>query len=228
MSSEDEKINLPAMQDDGWNDRETDDRTIQGTSLKCVDGVWTRGKETTPLPSDTELIAISTLTCLVRFRGEELPETIFKQPGQDLPDPDALNAEIPESEWLPGLNGDPRPPWQEQRVCYLLKESTAEKFTFATTTIGGMRAVRDLKDAVQLRRWLNGSTELAVVKLSRASMPTKRGPKIRPHFEIVRYVSLGGGPTPVAGSGGPTPRIADASAKPAHSIKELLDDEIPF
>src|SRR5262249_47478214 len=96
--------NLPAVpaHDTGWDTNGSDDRLIQGTLIRCVDGRWT-DKDGAPAPA--QLIALGNTTVLQRWKDQRPIETIVKQPGKPLPNVDDLNDEIPQSEWEPGIDG---------------------------------------------------------------------------------------------------------------------------
>ena len=82
---------------DGWDDTDnTDDRVIQGTLIKCVDGRWT-DRDKRAIPPGTRLLALSTHQLLQRWQDSQPVETIHKRPGQPLPDVDELNAAIPQA-----------------------------------------------------------------------------------------------------------------------------------
>src|SRR5262245_60820436 len=142
-----ETQNLPAMftYDGGWGDPETDDRLIQGTLIRCVDGRWTDKDGAAP---PAQLLALGSVTAIQRWKDKRPVETIVKRPGVPFPNVEDLNDQVPQSEWEPGVDGQPRPPWQLQYFVYLLNGATAEKFTYANGTTGAGIAVRNLKDQV--------------------------------------------------------------------------------
>ncbi len=52
----------PAIVGDGWDDTDSaDDRVIQGTLIKCVDGHWT-DRDKRAIPPSTRLLALATHT----------------------------------------------------------------------------------------------------------------------------------------------------------------------
>ena len=58
---------LPAVVGDGYDDNgDADDRLIQGTIIRCVDGHWS-AKDGTMLSSDLRLVALSTAAGSVRI-----------------------------------------------------------------------------------------------------------------------------------------------------------------
>ncbi|SRR5712692_6067372 len=242
MSTDDEKTNLPATYDDGWDEADSDDRIIQGDFLKCVDGYWS-SKTCAELPQ--QLLALETRTFLQRWLDDKKVKTII---GRSLPDPDRLNAEIPRGEWRNGLDGNPEPPWKKQYLVYLLDENTAAAFTFSNHTAGAKIAVNNLKDRVHRMRMLRGDNVVARVELSRAPMRTEFGQKLRPDFKVVAWHKLGDGGNVIEAGTPPKqlpPANAYAEAKgrtlktvdpisnvitevERPSVKEELDDEIPF
>jgi hypothetical protein len=135
MTSEVAKTeNLPAVvvDHDGFDDTGADDRLIQGTIIRCVDGVWS-AKDETSFSKETRLIVLNTSEALQRWENQRPVETIIKKPGQRLPDLDELNAKIPKRRWEKGLDGQPRAPWVKQNIAYLLDPKDASVFTFINT-----------------------------------------------------------------------------------------------
>ena len=216
-----------AMVGDGWNDTDgADERVIQGTMIKCVDGHWT-DRDKQPIPAGTRLLALATHTLLQRWQDDRPIDTIPKKPGQPLPDVDKLNEKIPQKEWETGLDGKPRPPWQKQWLVYLLDGTSAERFTFINSTFGARIAVDNLKDQVKWMRAMRGAHVFPLVELSSAPMKTDWGTKSRPAFRVVEWRQLGNG------EGGPAvlePAAVPAIGKPVPRVTggEALDDEIPF
>jgi hypothetical protein len=162
-------------------------RVIQGDLIKCVDGNWT-AKDGTTVPK--QLLALATTTVIQLWKDKTPVQTIVKKPGQPLPSLDDLNAEIPQEEWEVGLDGELRAPWQRQFIIYLLDPDTAANFTFANGTIGASIAVSNLKDAIKWQRAIRGEHVLPLVELSNKPMKTKRGTKLRPHFQVVEWRNL--------------------------------------
>lgn len=200
-----------AMEGDGWNDADnTDDRVIQGTLLKCVDGHWT-ARDQQPIPAGTQLLALATHQLLQRWQDSTPVETIPKKPGEPLPNVDELNAKIPREQWELGLDDEPRPPWQKQHLVYLLDGANAERFTFINSTVGARIAVENLRDRVKWMRAMRGADVFPVVELSSAPMKTKKGMKIRPEFKVVGWRHLGNGGGGPAVLEPPSPR-----AEPRH------------
>jgi hypothetical protein len=199
--------------DDGWNDTDPNDRLIQGTLLKCVDGVWTAGGAAAP----KQLLALATVTALQLWKLQKPVNTIVKRPGHPWPHIDDLNAEIPEEDWEVGLDGQPRAPWQKQFVVYLLEPNTAENFTFANGTAGANQAVQNLKNAVKGMRLLRGDHVVPLVELQSRPMKTKFGTKQRPHFHVIEWRNLDGGFTLPSGG---EPQLA---LEPTHD-----SDGVPY
>jgi hypothetical protein len=194
---------------DGFVDHgEAEDRLIKGTLLRCVDGRWS-ARDGLPAPT-SPLLATTLLTVAQRWQNKVPIQTIIKGKGE-WPDIARLNEQIPQSEWEPDVTGQPRPPWQIQRLVYLVNEATCERFTFASGTAGAHICCNDLRDRVADKRFLTGDAAiLAVVELSSKTMRTKFGVKARPDFKIVGW--HGRDPVPL----------------PAPTAAKILDDEIPF
>ena len=175
------------------------------------------------------------------------PGDLVVDPAAGGPNLEELNANVPQSEWREGPDGKLHGPWQAQYLVYLLNPHTAERFTYATSTIGGRIALRDLVDRVSWMRKFRGEQVYAVVSPSAAPMKTRYGTRPRPHFVIMRWVGLSSDgalpPTePPALSGLQTADLSTTKAatdngnKKAAGLKEVkrpsiseeLNDEINF
>ena len=95
--------------------------------------MWS-AKDETSFSKETRLIVLNTSEALQRWEAQRPVETIPKQPGQRVPDVDALNANIPKKRWEKGLDGQPRAPWVHQYIAYLLNPKDASVFTFINNT----------------------------------------------------------------------------------------------
>jgi hypothetical protein len=205
------------------------DRVDQGRRIKSIDGLWTVDGQPVPSP----LLAVSTTTCLQRFpKDGGPPEVIPQRAGENLPDVAELNAKIPQSEWQPGLDGKPRPPWAKFWVAHLLDPRTAEIYTFSNSTVGARLAVERLEERVQRMRSLRGENVVPLVELGSAPMKTQFSPtpKKRPEFAIKSWHANGG--TPVASS--PAKQIEHQASEnigrkvEEPTVREELNDSIPF
>src|SRR6516162_2586098 len=221
----------------GWEDGvEGDDRPegagiIQGTLIKFTnEGKWvTRDGE--ELPTDLELVAANVNRVVQKWSDGQPVETIILQPHQKFPDVEEMNEKVPKKEWVEGPDGQPRGPWQAQHILYLLDPKTMDKFTFPTGTVGGRIGIRELVDKTTWMRRLRGPNVYAVVLLSDTFMNTKWGGRQRPHFKIVRWVSLGSESGQVEALP-PPPSPQTQSDLPLNEVKEPslaeeMNDEIP-
>jgi hypothetical protein len=138
-----------------------------------------RDSQTMPSP----LIVMGVNTELRRWKDRKL-ETISEKP---LPDVEALNFAIPQSEWELGLDGKPRPPWQFTYVIYLYDLVAGTTYTFANSTFGMRICWERLYEAVCGMRALRGARVLPIVELDKRPMPTSFGMKSRPHLQIIDW-----------------------------------------
>jgi hypothetical protein len=223
MSTSATEKQLPAViHDDGWGDNydTADDRVIQGTILRCIDGHWS-DRDGRNFPPGMQLLALATTELLQHWQDEKPIETIIKVPGRPLPSVNSLNAKIPESEWETNeLTGEPRPPWQLSHVVYLLDKDTAEKFTYLNSTIGARIAVENLRDKVRWMRTMRGERVVPIVELANAPMKTKFGQKLRPDFRIASWVELGVDIKPIAEQPEPKALPSDEQKRAAGFIPE--------
>ena len=217
-----ETLPIPAG-NDGWNDAasEAAERTIRGTLLKFADWRWTAGKEATPVEDGTKLVAMATAAMWVRWEDSKPVEYIERQPGRRLPEREELSHQD-KSEWEEGFDNEPKDPWQNTRLVYLVDPHTAEAFTFSTTTWGGRGAVSDLGDQIARMRSVHPDA-VPIVELRAAKMPTKRGPKSKPVFKVAGWKSASGGEAPA-----PVERQITAKQAKAEVDQREMDDEIPY
>ena len=99
---------------------------------------------------------------------------------------------MPASEWEPGLDGKPKPPWVHQYIAYLIDPASGGTFTYLNSTVGARIAIDQLKEKVITMRALRGARVVPVVRLTHRPMKTFVGMKHRPEFEIVDWRKLGG------------------------------------
>ena len=205
--------------EDDNDDDDDDDRLHEGTILKFHDGKWITNEG---LPPPKRLLAVAFVKANVRWAGRpgRPVETVRQIGSTPLPKVSELNAAIPEGQWEIGLNDQPRPPWERQSAVYLIDLVRAEKFTFATGSIGGSRAIRDLRDKVDTMRQLKGGIEVrAVVEPATAPFQTKYGMRVRPHFNVLGWLTPSGGG---GSTGGPT--LVPLAPL---SVAEEIDDSLP-
>src|SRR6516164_2111027 len=182
----------------GWedgvegNDRPEGAGIIQGSLVKFTNEAMWVTRDGDELPADLELVAVDVGRVVQKWQDGQPVETIVLKPHQKFLDVEELNEKVPKKEWVEGPDGNLRGPWQAQHILYLLDPKTMDKFTFPTGTTGGRIAVHDLVDKTSWMRRLRGPNVYAVVLLSDTFMNTKWGGRQRPHFKIVRWVSLGG------------------------------------
>jgi len=222
-------------------------RLIQGQLVKFTNEATWVTRDGEELSGTLQLIAFNVIRVVQKWADGQPIETRVLQSGEKFPNLDELNANVPQNEWREGPDGKPHGPWQAQYLVYLLNPDTAERFTYATGTIGGGIAVHDLVDRVSSMRKIRGEQVYAVVSPSAAPMKTRYGTRPRPQFVIKRWVGLSSDgalpPTePLALSG---PQTADLSTTRAAtdnadknsagfkevkrpSISEEIDDEIDF
>jgi hypothetical protein len=218
------KNNLATMQtDDGWGDAaaENTERIIKGMLLKFGDWRWTTGKEGTEVEKGTELAALSTAAGWVKWANGKPIEYRMREEGRRLPERDELG-DLDQSEWEIGPDGNRKDPWQNTRFVYLIDPTSAEAYTFSTSSWGGRQAVADLAEQIQRMR-CGRPGAVPVVELDAAPMPTKFGTKSKPFFKVIDW--RGGEPR---NGGGPTPALVENPNHTPTVTSKALDDEIPF
>ena len=201
--------------------REGEQRVIQGTIVKFTNEAEWMTRDDEKLSAAQELIATGIIRVLQKWIHKMPVETRILKPGENV-DLEALNEAAPKDEWGE-RDGKPCGPWQCEYLVYLLDPRTMDRYTYATDTVGGGIAVRDLRDKVQWMRRLRGQNIYPVVTLDDKFMKTRHGGRQRPHLVVVRWIALGGDnanalPAPVAGAGN------GAAALPEIKSPSLAED----
>jgi hypothetical protein len=152
-----------------------------------------------------------------------------------MPDPDELNAAIPESEWGTDLTGNPRPPWKTAYIVYMIHPENGRSFTYLNDTAGARIAWRKLASQIRNMHMLRGGNWAPFVELSARPMKTGFGVKMRPAFTVTDdWRELGGMPAVLpppngGGTGGAAAQIEDKSKSKDKSKAKLdLKDKVPF
>jgi hypothetical protein len=209
---------------EGEDDEAVNLRMIQGTRIKFSnEATWT----------DAQGVALDPQLCLIVVEMKRVVnkwpvdlgpplETIEVAPGQPWPDINKLNAACPQTEWRTDFNGNPKGPYEAQRLLYLLDPATLDKYTYATNTIGGTRALSELAQKIEWAQKYRGPGVRPLVHLSSIWMPTRFKGRMRPHFIALPDWILPDGskgalvqkPTPqITGPAGAAAAIPSAAAK---------------
>jgi hypothetical protein len=150
-----------------------------------------------------------------RWKDQTLIDEIIDKP---LPDLEQLNAAIPKSEWEPGLDGHPRPPYSHQYCVYLLDPNDGQFFTLMNSTVGMKMLWESLDERWRVMRHLRGADVIAVANLATRPFRTaKWGIKQRPDLKLEWRKPRGGGGDILAGPVAPTPQLPPASSAPSAS-----------
>src|SRR5215472_2813691 len=199
---------------------------IQGTLLKFSNTAQWVTRDEDEISSDLELIAVDVQRVVQKWQDGLPAETRILEPGEKFPDLEALNAAVPQSEWVEGPDGKLRGPWQAQHILYLLDPATMDKYTFPTGTVGGRIAIGDLRDKLVWMRRTQGPNVYPVVTLSDKHMKTRFGSRPRPHFNIVKWTRLGGEGGAVEALPAPT---SAPTLQPVQepSLSEEFNDSLP-
>jgi hypothetical protein len=171
------------------DDERTSENAIQGQRVRFTnEGTWLLMDET---PLTKKLVAANVRRCVTKWGLNNKPEkTRFLAPGEPIPDIKGLNEAAPKSEWKDGPNGQPQGPYQAQTLVYLIDLIGLDKYTYASGTIGGGIAVRELIDKILWLRRFRGNNAYPLVQLANRFMKTKWGGRPRPHFEIMEWIIL--------------------------------------
>lgn len=174
------------------DDEQTSERVIQGQHLRFTnEGNWQLRDGDTPFTK--KLVAANVRRCLTRWGSDNKPvkeETRFLAPGELIPDVEALNENVPRSQWRIGPSGQPQGPYVVQRIVYFVDPVSLDKYTYPTSTIGGSIAVDELVDRVKWLRRFRSHTTYPLVQFAKRPMKTRFGIRPRPHFEVVQWIML--------------------------------------
>jgi hypothetical protein len=202
--------------DDGWGDAaaESGEYIIKGSLLKFADWKWTKGKESIEVKHGTAFVALGTTAAWVKWSGGKPIEYKVRQAGHRLPDRDELG-DLEEGDWELGPDNKPKDPWANTRFIYFVDPTSAQAYTFSTSSWGGRQAVNDLAEQIQRARFGKPGTS-PLVELQSEPWLTKFGRKSKPFFKVIDW--RGGEPR----NGGPTPAMVEGSTV------RSIDEEVPF
>jgi hypothetical protein len=156
-----------------------------GEILKFVDGRWSpRGGP--EFPRGTRMLLRGMRRALQHWECQTVVDEIIERPGERLPSVKELNAEIPESEWEPGLDGKPRKPWTLYYVFYLLNDDDGCPYYHSNCTYGQMLAYNELANKLTIDA-AKGLRGIPILELQSKVMPTTKGPKQRPFYKVHNY-----------------------------------------
>ena len=209
----------PEAADDGFHGSLNSGRLLKGSFLKWTDTAHWVDRDGISPPSPLLVVAID--EALQKWKNNKA-DVIREKP---LPDPEQLNATIPQSEWERGLDGKPRKPWAHIVIVYLVDLNTGGFFTYASATVGGHIAYDALKEAVITMRALRGSRVMPIVNLDERPMKTDFGMRRRPHFEIIGWKTPGGD-TKAVPAKPPAPQLTGPAAAPRRH-RRLLAPSAP-
>ncbi|MBR1301240.1 hypothetical protein [Bradyrhizobium sp. AUGA SZCCT0042] len=203
------EIALNTARDDGFAvEEKLGESLISGRMIKFSEGNFTIDKIET-LPPGTQLIVMAMATVWVHWDGGKPVEQRITRAGESHPD----RGDLPDQDnslWPPGLNDKPEDPWKDTRYVHLIDPNTGSDYTFITDSIGGRRAVSDLKRQIANKR-ATFPEAFPIVTLVKSEMKTKFGRKLRPDFKVVGWHNAA------------QPKMRVVPPKAAD-----MDDDIPF
>jgi hypothetical protein len=206
--------------DDGFgHSLQFSERLIKGVHARWTDSKQWHDRDDLPIPCP--LLVVGVTTALQMWKNK-VAQVILDKP---LPDPNSLNATIPQSEWEIGLDGKPRPPWAVVFAVYMVNLKTGQMYTACNSTRGWRMAYETLVEAVTVKRMLHGGARmLPLVDLQSRPFKTAFGMRSRPFLQILDdWRSAGGTPLPATG---PTPQLSGPTpaAPPPKTTKDVLDE----
>jgi hypothetical protein len=206
-------IALPTKPANDFSPRQSVGGFNPNADIKFIDGrVSANGQ---PVPQDAEFIALRCEQIGRHFPAEGGIEMFTIDDAHPISLIDELNNAIPREDWRTGLSGAPEEPWKLCDIVYLVREIDGATFRMTNSTRGMAIACENLVNQVRTIRRIRGADLLPVVKIGSAPMKTRQGIKMRPSFDIVRWL------------GSPTTQPM-LESKPAPTATEIVDDAIPF
>jgi len=181
---------------DGFNavDEAGGSGLIKGEKIKFSNaGEWLNGD--TVIAADREFIVIKLLKATQKWSDAKPVETMIIADDAYFPDIETLNAEAPPEEKHEAF-GKTVGPWQNVIITYLICPASMEAFCWPTSTMGGFRAIQELKDATRRARMLRGDNLFPRVTLGDKFMNTVYGGRQRPFFVIKGFEPIGDAPPP--------------------------------
>jgi hypothetical protein len=214
--------NEVARAHDGWGAVPDDaSGSLRGSYIKFADGEFSIGKNAEPFPGDRSVVVTGVVTLFQKWEDGKPVEQRITRPGQRHPERDEL-PDLDESEWELGLNGEPADPWKDSRLLYPIDPATDEEFTFVTSSMGGRRAVGDLKGQISNMRCAHPGA-VPIVQLNSEKMKTRFGMKPKPLFKVVGWRQS------AAETAGPVKQIDPPDGfEERHEVSDDMSDEIPF
>ena len=207
--------NAPSV--DNWDMAGDELSPIRGLNLKFDNGAFFVGKEKKPLDDDSRRFIALDFAEGWQFLKKDCPaEYLMRKSGEAKP----TQPVAAESEWPKDLNGEPEHPWKWTYFVYLMDVTTGEACTFSSNTHGGKSAFRDLTDQIRIMRKMKPGA-VPIVALESCTMPTKFGPRPRPHFKIKGWRLRGDDQRAIRDAG---PKLITDGEGAAAAV----DDEIPF
>jgi len=157
------------------------EQAIHGQRIEFVDKEWFLNDAV--MPPGQEFLVLGIKKVAQRWENGKPAEAIVERPDRELPDIEALNAAILQSEWETTPDGQLRPPWSLAYAVYLLRLHDAQIFTVINSTDGQRVAAVTLHNSIEWMCALKGTMVWAIVTL-RSQLFSKRFKKHRPDFVI--------------------------------------------
>ena len=218
---------MTIISDDGWDSipQETGG-LIRGQIIKFANGIYAADKLSIMNCESIKWEVLGVLPVWIRWQNNAPVEYKTAEPGGKFPNRDDLS-HLDQEKWPFGHNSDERQdPWRNCRYLYLLNTETGTEATFITETIGGRKAIAELKDAIKEKRRVRPRA-IPIIRLTVEQMHTAARVVAKPSFKIPEWKDPDRdylAPT-VPKRTSPLPNEA---ALPRAEEREDLNDLIPF
>jgi hypothetical protein len=179
-----------SIADDGFDhaSRDYDGNVIKGDILKCSQGHWLVGTESTPLEAGARRVVVGTFARWIRWGYGDDGRM------QPVDHRDRVDGRLPELEELPehdatvaGPDGKPRPAWSLNRYLYLVDRDTAATSTYITSAWKGREAVVSLANQIAQKRVAHPGT-CPIIEFGSVPGKGKYGTYMRPVLRVVGWV----------------------------------------
>lgn len=218
--------NLPAIPSgDGFDVEDREDGFIIGKRLKFNDGVYIVNKtEILSKNPKLQLAITRVVTCWLRWENGKPAEHRVTELGQRHPKREELGY-LDESKWeISKFTKKPEDPLKDTRYLYMTDPKTGVDYTFITDTIGGRRAVSELKRVINNVR-KEYPKAVVLVELSDCIMPSQWDGTPAPDFKIISWNLGEKGNPPTAPASDPVPAPAPTpQLSPGAAEKPPFDD----
>ena len=210
-----------------------DPQNLVGLLLSFTKGIYVAGRDKTKIPEGSEFTAAvdQLLSGYVRWEDGKPaadPALVSVASGNPIPRRDKLGYDD-ERRWERDRKGNPRDPWQRTDYLPLLDAAGKQLYTLSITSEGGRRALAKLsREYAKHRRSDPDAYPVIALKAGSYQSPDY-GLIDVPIFELIDWEPRDRFSKALVAAGyGPLPPVKPVEQLTESTVKQELDDEIPF